>query len=524
MNIRELYITDVNNEGDFWSEDKILKLNDMFTQLGSGLQPGADGSMGPGGGPGLDGATGVQGGTGGTGPLGPIGTSGQSLWTRTIDGSGLETLSLASNSAGVILGGTSALSGATCDGGTVISTAIPAQGGNDPSALRLHAINDTGGTLRKHIRLKSRTFSATPPADKTAKIHLDPATEIVYFDSDKIDVFATNILIYDGSSVVSVFTDAGIVITSDLVFAASTIQTFKGDVILSSGLYTNHPSSRLWTDLVSGPAHDFIENATQVIYGENLYRYVYPDTTHNVTVATGPTHTSGAVVVDTLKWHYVGPASIAAKFKAANPTTTLTGKHLVFNTGLSEGNLEFKDMGGLFTSFPRWSIIQVPYSVLKTHFNIHGWETSMHTSTSWGFEMKIGRGEGPYAGWYICHEHKWRTPLGFSPTFSKQLPTMNLHASLIQGDWIQGDGKLPVIGGGKMQFNIDHTAGQIAMLKYDLDETEIYMADDGTSGGGHQNLWLGQAAYICLIDPVDPLVWYTDPPTPPPKNTNALAN
>ena len=235
MNIKELYITDINKDGRFWSKDKIDKLNDMFTSLSAGMPKGSVGEGGAGGAPGNDGAVGATGLVGATGPGGLTGNDGSSIWTRTTNASGLETISLATQYSGVILGAASVLVGATCDTLTTISTTTPVKAGNLPSALRIHAINDTGSAPRKHIRLKSKTFSAASPADTKAVI--DFKSDVVLFDSNSAALYATNILMYDGNSTsstgVAAFTDAGIVIQSTLTFSSGTTQTFEGDVTLS---------------------------------------------------------------------------------------------------------------------------------------------------------------------------------------------------------------------------------------------------------------------------------------------------
>ena len=244
MDIKELYITDLNSDGEFWSKDKIDKLNDMFAQLKSGLHTGAEGSVGAGGAPGSDGLVGSQGTTGSAGSVGVIGNSGESIWSKTTSSAGLETLSLNSIDKGILLGATSSLVGSTCDTLTAIGTTAPVQGGVKPSALRIHAINDTGGSLRKHIRLKAYEYSTT--TDSQGTIDFNPSNETTTFAADRIGIYSTNISINDGATVVAAFTDGGIVIKSDLTFKTSpaTTQYFEGDVSLTgvAALYlANNP-------------------------------------------------------------------------------------------------------------------------------------------------------------------------------------------------------------------------------------------------------------------------------------------
>jgi len=441
MDIKELYITDLQPDGIFWSTDKIKKLNDMFASLASGMNKGISGPDGAGGAPGNDGIGGSTGVTGATGLGGITGSQGSGIWTRSASTAGQETLSLKSNNSGIVLGATSTLIGATCDFLTNIGTTIPVQSGHKPSALRLHAINDTGSTLRSHIKLKSKTYSANSPADTAATIALNPSTERVEFIClSKIGVYASNILIYDGANAVAAFTDSGIVVSSDLTFAASTIQFARNNTTLSG---------------------------------------------------------------------------VAATWHAANVGQTLTGSHLSINTGVSQGNVEFKKISSSFKSFPKGSIIQVNDDTFKKHFNTHFSQLNSLTSVNnYGKEVHIGRGEGPWAGWYSMNGMNWRSAIGAPFTGATKLKRMNsANHSILGLHDIPGnfDEIVSFIGSGKYSFNV--SSGSISM---NFDGSYSANGGDGIYPGDF-NAWsetssvIPTNAYVCYLEVTD-FVWYTDPP------------
>ena len=88
MDIKEFYISDVNGntyDGEFWSEDKLLKLNENFNRLSNGLHAGptgVGGSMGISGPAGIVGASGI---VGVAGAGGIVGGQGLNLWERLDD-------------------------------------------------------------------------------------------------------------------------------------------------------------------------------------------------------------------------------------------------------------------------------------------------------------------------------------------------------------------------------------------------------------------------------------------------------
>jgi len=523
MNIRELYITDVNKNGDFWSKDKIDKLNDMFSQLQNGLQSGVDGNTGPGGAGGGDGGVGSQGPVGATGLVGLTGTTAQSIWTRTTHSNGKETLSLASDNSSVILGGTSTLTNAlTCDDGTVISATnnqkVPILGASKPSALRIHAINDTGGTQRHHIRLKSYLAGVT-----TSYIDLNASNETVTFDSDKITISSTNILIYDGTSAVSAFTDAGIVISSGLTFKVNTTQSFAGDIVLSNGLWTAHSSSGLWGNLIN-TAHDYIQHITQVVYGNNLYRVISPTALgHIAWSAVGPVSTTigNYDIVDGLHLEYIGPCSIDTLYLASNPTETLTGKQVICDTTLPEGNLTFGDISSNYVSFPPGSIIQLNNETITEYFNTDFAIQSFPVTTN-GNEVYVGRGSGPWDGWYLCNGQEWRTPQSnsqFTSGYVKTLSDMNTLNHNIDADTVPSsyDSLVRYNTGGKRMFSVS-AGGDMTMAKTQMGlyhpNNDIFFADGGAHGlTGPMLPSLSKELYVVFLNVLG-LVWYTDPPPP----------
>jgi hypothetical protein len=441
MDIKELYITDLQPDGNFWSTDKIKKLNDMFSSLASGMNKGIDGPSGVGGSPGIDGVTGSIGITGATGANGISGSQGSGIWTRTTSTSGRETLSLKSNTSGIVLGATSTLIGSTCDFLTNIGTTIPVQSGHQLSALRLHAINDTGSTLRKHIKLKSKTYSATSPADTSATLEFNPTTQTtLFYTTNYIAMYASNILIYDGTSAVAAFTDSGIVIASDLTFAPSTIQIAKNNTTLPG---------------------------------------------------------------------------VAALWHAANAGGTLAGSHLSIKTGLSQGNVEFKKITNSFTSFPKGSIVQVNDDTFKQYFNVQFNQVPSFTSySSHGKEVYIGRGEGPWAGWYSMNGRAWRFPIGTPNTGAKTLKRMNSANHSILGliDIPSTfDDKISFIGGGNYGFNIPAPGVMSMGFGSGFNSPGGDTIYPGDFGSFEENTIKSTAAYICYLGVTD-WVWYTEPP------------
>ena len=88
MDIKEFYISDKDGgyNSDFWSKDKITKLNANFISLANGgLGEGQIGIQGGIGVSGDDGAGGNTGQTGQAGPDGVVGPDGLNLWERIED-------------------------------------------------------------------------------------------------------------------------------------------------------------------------------------------------------------------------------------------------------------------------------------------------------------------------------------------------------------------------------------------------------------------------------------------------------
>ncbi len=138
MDIKELYITDEDGgyNSDFWSVDKIIKLNENFIAVASGLgegQPGILGGIGISGGVGLTGITGI---TGATGFTGLTGSAGLNIWERT--GNTINTnLKQRLLDSCVILGfDTNATP-------SIIQTSTFVEGGGaiKPASLRVHAVD-----------------------------------------------------------------------------------------------------------------------------------------------------------------------------------------------------------------------------------------------------------------------------------------------------------------------------------------------------------------------------------------------
>jgi hypothetical protein len=229
MDIKELYLSDINNDGEFWSQDKIDKLNIMFAQLAQGLPEGFQGSPGASGNPGQDGVGG-QVGPGGTGGIvGNIGNQGQSLWKReTINN--IDSIYTGVGTTSLIIGGTSTLNtSSTCDDGTVVTNTVPITGGANPSTLRIHAIGPCSTTAqRNHIKLKD------DPNEAIINLAISGLDSHSIFTADKINLSTTNILFYDGSTAISAFTDDGITIHSDLAFDGGQAQTFSQNLILTT--------------------------------------------------------------------------------------------------------------------------------------------------------------------------------------------------------------------------------------------------------------------------------------------------
>jgi len=173
MNIKEFYITDLDaGSDDFWSADKIIKLNENFNALAGGLpqgQPGVAGYMGTGGG---DGTAGVAGETGVTGDDGTAGINGLNIWERIEDTPNTKLKQRLDNSC-VILGlGNTA--------GAIVQTSTFVEGGGTikPSVLRVHALNKHNtGIQRNHIH-----FNSPGTGDINFREHADSKVLNGYFD------------------------------------------------------------------------------------------------------------------------------------------------------------------------------------------------------------------------------------------------------------------------------------------------------------------------------------------------------
>ena len=209
MDIKEFYITDKDaGSDDFWSEDKINKLNENFNRLLGGLIPGPDGGVGPIGGVGAAGPAGAAGPTGPTGAKGADGVEGLNVWERVVaaeDATDIEIKQRLTKSC-VILGFGSGTSAITQPSGTFIEGV---SGQPKLSTLRIHAIpsTTTPGSRRNHIELYNDSGAAT-------------ATSSINFSSSstkELEIKAENITI--GSSNINingqmVLTDTGIVLDS----------------------------------------------------------------------------------------------------------------------------------------------------------------------------------------------------------------------------------------------------------------------------------------------------------------------
>ena len=157
MDIKEFYISDKDGGSDnFWSADKINKLNENFNVLSSGLgdgPPGIQGAIGISGGPGNDGAVGNTGPIGATGPVGPAGLN---LWER-IENNNTTQLKQRSDVDSCVILGFGANSGSIIQTGTFVESA----GAIKPASLRVHAVDRHGtSTQRDHIKLESSDAGA----------------------------------------------------------------------------------------------------------------------------------------------------------------------------------------------------------------------------------------------------------------------------------------------------------------------------------------------------------------------------
>lgn len=227
MDIKELYLSDINIDGEFWSQDKIDKLNGMFAQLAQGLPQGFQGSTGVSGDPGSDGTGGATGIVGITGVQGADGNQGEGLWKRSVVNN-IDSIYTGSGSTSLIIGGASTLNTpSTCDDGTVVTNTVPITGATNPSTLRIHAIDDSTSNQRDHIKLIDGSNVGT------IKFSIGGSDSHSVFRADKLTLSASNILLYDGSTAISAFTDSGITIHSDLTFDSGKSQAFNKNLTLT---------------------------------------------------------------------------------------------------------------------------------------------------------------------------------------------------------------------------------------------------------------------------------------------------
>jgi len=434
MDIKEFYITDLNaGSSEFWSEDKINKLNENFNRLKNGLIQGPDGDVGPIGNVGAVGAVGAAGAAGPTGPVGVDGAGGLNIWERTVNT--LKTnVKPRLNTSCVILGFDSNNTTITQPTGTD-ATFVDA----GKSSLRIHAVDKHGtSTQRNHIELNS---NSTDAAAESSYINLDVGSTYTTtkISSKKISISASNITIGDTYPILAL-TDvehvinagAGTLAFGDINSAGS------GDVEITGDVTLNHLSTIYLTSTLQ-TAWDVSSDTTVKVYnaGGNPTWPVAGTITVTgggvsvSTAYTGATDQSGQIITLTVvadnNSTEVFPVGDTVSVSPGGETGFALSATSTYGAGAAT-DVEFVNVAGSFVGFPYGSIISISAKEYFENFLNDYTSTLVDTgpneSGGQGYESEHGKGFGNYEGWYLCNGMQWQT-VHPSPSFSQEIPKLN---------------------------------------------------------------------------------------------------
>jgi hypothetical protein len=455
MNIKEFYITDLNGESgdEFWSADKIAKLNENFNSLKYGLmqgQPGYGGPIGVGGGVGTGG---IDGNTGPTGDVGPDGSIGLNPWER-VDGTSKTKLKQRGSiqPACVILGyALDSSSEIVQTGGTFVEGAV---GGAKPSALRINAVDMVGtSTQRNHIELRVGTTVGETYINFTD----DGTTPTLKINEDtEIKIQASNFNLNDALYL----TDNGIVIDSSQIFFGN----LTNPIIL--GVYDDVCNVTITGDVTLShlAATGITGNAIKTLYGYT------------------PGCTFGGACAGNVDLY-----DLAGSF---------TGFPLGSIISISE-NEYMENFFNDYNSSLRW-----------TGINAHGGQCH---------ESEHGKGFGDYAGWYLCNGRDWQSyHINYSsPAFIRALPKLNTVNYDIDGTQVPSSLDYDYYSMSGVSLDFEQIQGNTLKVATPDGGNNIHELGSGWcfQCTNHSPVSLNNKIFICWLGE-DDLYWYSCPPMP----------
>tara|TARA_R110002096_G_C14564700_1_gene720154 strand:- start:50 stop:1633 length:1584 start_codon:yes stop_codon:yes gene_type:complete len=435
MDIKEFYITDKDaGSDDFWSEDKINKLNENFNRLLGGLIPGPDGGVGPIGGVGAAGPAGPAGPTGPTGAKGVDGVEGLNVWERVVDAEDATDIEIKQRltKSCVILGFGSGTSAITQPSGTFIEGV---SGQPKLSTLRIHAIpsTTTPGSRRNHIELYNDSGAATA----TSSINFS-ATKELEIKAENITVGSSNINI-NGQMVL---TDTGIVLdsgTGQTLFGGPTTSCnveVTGDVT-ASHLATVYESTTLavaWD--VSADSSVTVVNPGGGDWPTGGTITVANALSNNTITYTGAPVESGlnlvlTVSVDSGDTNSYAIGDVVSILPDSTSGYAIETAGYVYATNTGSIDISLVNLSGNYTNFPYGSIISISRREYLENFLNNYSDTLTNTGSIFeggkGFESEHGKGTGNYGGWYLCNGREWQSAHvnGTSAAVSEVVPKLN---------------------------------------------------------------------------------------------------
>ena len=525
MDIKEFYITDLNaGSSEFWSEDKITKLNENFNRLRDGLIQGPGGDVGPIGNVGPTGAAGPTGPVGAAGAVGVEGVGGLNIWERTVNT--LKTnVKPRLNTSCVILGFDSNTTVITQPTGTGVATFVDA----GKSSLRIHAVDKHGTTTqRNHIELNS---NSTDAAAESSYINLDVGSTYTTakISSKKISISASNITIGDTYPILAL-TDTAIVINAgtgtlafgDIGTAGSGDVEITGDVTLNH-LSTTYLASTLQTawDVSSDTTVRVLNkggNPTWPVAGTIT---VTGGGVSVSTAYTGATDQNGWIITLTVEADNTSTEVFPAGDTATVSPGGETGFALSATSSYTAGgatDVQFVNVAGSFVGFPYGSIISISTKEYFENFLNDYTSTLVNTgpneSGGQGYESEHGKGFGNYEGWYLCNGMRWQT-VHPSPSFSQEIPKLNNTIYDINGVNIPSSSspsRTYSVTGSTLDIVRAQTTGVITMTA--TSEEVLLEAGVNTTSQGlgyHDDGWhLNNKIFVVWLGRGD-LFWYSHP-------------
>ena len=522
MDIKEFYITDKDaGSDDFWSEDKINKLNENFNRLLGGLIPGPDGGVGPIGGEGPAGPAGPAGPTGTTGAKGVDGVEGLNVWERVVaaeDATDIEIKQRLTKSC-VILGFGSGTSAITQPSGTFIEGA---SGQPKLSTLRIHAIpsTTTPGSNRNHIELYNDSGAATA----TSSINFFSATKELEIKAENITVGSSNINIRGQM----VLTDTGIVLDSGAGQTQFGSPTAACNVEVTGDVTASHLAS-VYESTTLAVAWDVSANSTVTVVNPGGGDWptggtitVTNATSSNTISYTGAPTVSGlnlvlSVLADSgdTNAYAIGDAVTILPNNTTGYAVETAGYVYALNSGSID--ISLVNLSGNYTNFPYGSIISISRREYLEGFLNNYSDTLTNTGAQQnggkGLESEHGKGYKNYAGWYLCNGMTWQTAHvnGTSPSFSQEVPKLNQTNYRILNTFIPNPDDIShySVTGSNTYLIINSLLGSY-QFGYFGDLIDVHQISGNALATGHSPINLNKNVYVVWLGETG-LYWYTQP-------------